>query len=360
VVLAGLSLSSACAVPSPATNPTPTRFYASRDYGSESQFNPLTAILNDGFDFGHTTSMDRHVFERDYAGAFHNVMRSVLQPGRTIRHYGVARAVKNEWFPLTGKDDNGGGSWIPNYEFHFFGSGMVSVRLEEWFAQHGAKHPTRDAIATMGFAHLLNEVVENDTWRGLNQDAVTDLLLFDPVGMLFWRIDAVQKFFSGPLQMTNWPWQPSIELTNGTLQNSGQQYMVRGRLPGTKDWRVIYLFGLGGALGLSYGDPQKGAWSGAIGPYTETISIVDSVRNARTVTLRMNAGIYYDREGSLLFSANYAPRSEQAHFSLNLYPGVLRVGTFRPGFWLQSVPGNRIRLGIATRWGVGLGVGPNQ
>lgn len=360
-LLAGLAVAAACTpVQRPETKPAPARFYASRDFGSESQFNPLSVILSDGFDFGHASSMDRHVFDRGYAGAFRNVMRSVLQADRTYRHYGVARAARNEWFPLTGKDDVGGGAWVPNYEFHLFGSGMVSVRLEEWYAQHGASHPTLDAIATMAVAHVLNEVVENDTWRGLNQDAVTDLLIFDPLGMLIWRIDAVQRFFSGPIQMTNWPWQPSLEVNTRTLQNSGQQYMMRGRLPGTQQWRVIYVFGMGGVLGLSHGDPRTGAWSAAVGPYTETIPIVDSLRNARTVTLRMAAGIYYDRDGSLLFSTHYSPRGEHARLTVNLYPGVLRFGKARPGLWLQTVPGGGVRLGLASRWGVGLGAGPER
>jgi hypothetical protein len=359
-LLAGLSVATACAPVGPSTKPSPARFYASRDFGSESQFNPVSAIINDGFDFLHTSGTDPHVFTRDYAGAFRNVMTSVLQPDRTYRHYGVSRALRNEWFPLTGQDNKGGGSWIPNYEYHLFGSGMVSVRMEEWYAQHGASHPTLAAIGTVMVAHLLNEVIENDTFRGLNQDAATDLLIFDPLGILVWRSEAVQRFFSEKIQMTNWPGQPSVDINSRTLQNLGQQYMLRGRVPGTKQWRVLYIFGLGGVLGFSYGDPRTGAWSAAIGPYAENNPIVDSLTLTRTATLRANAGIYYDREGSLLFSANYSPKGDRARLNVNVYPGVLRFGNVRPGFWLQTVPGGRIRVGLASRWGIGLGLGPER
>jgi hypothetical protein len=351
----------ACApVPHPAPEATPGRFYANRDYGSESQFNPLSELLNEGFDVLRERNEDRKVFSRDYAGSFHNVMESVLHADRTYREYGVGKAVRNEWLPLTARDDYGGGAWIANYQYHALGSGMVSVRMEEWFAQHGSSHPRAAAITAMMAAHLLNEVVENRGSTRPNEDATTDLLIFDPLGILVWRIDAVQRFFSGPLEFTNWPGQPSIDVNSGTLQNASQQFMLRGRIPGTQRWRLMYDIGLSHLLGVSYVRPNGGAWSAAIGPYVVTNPIVDTLRGARTATFRMNGGLFYDREGSLLFSALYAWHSEVAKLNVNVFPGVLRIGRLSPGVWLQTPERGGVRIGVVSRLGLGLGVGPER
>src|SRR4051812_37991902 len=39
----------------------PRRFYTGKEYGSESVFNPLTHVLNEGFDVLSISSADRHI-----------------------------------------------------------------------------------------------------------------------------------------------------------------------------------------------------------------------------------------------------------------------------------------------------------
>src|SRR6185369_17244111 len=59
-------------------------FYANRQYGSESQFNPLSAILNNGYDQVRTYS-DRRVFTFDYAGAAEGSWNSIARADQLVK-----------------------------------------------------------------------------------------------------------------------------------------------------------------------------------------------------------------------------------------------------------------------------------
>src|SRR6478735_10707056 len=51
----------------------PRRFYTGKEYGSESVFNPLTHVLNEGFDVLSATNADRHILTRPYGTDLRNV-----------------------------------------------------------------------------------------------------------------------------------------------------------------------------------------------------------------------------------------------------------------------------------------------
>ena len=342
-----------------ATKPvSPPRFYLGRDFGSERQFNPLSQIVNEGFDILRANNRNRHVLRRNYDVAVRNVWNSTANFDRTLRAYGVRRAWRNEFLPLSGKDDRGGGTWVANYQLHLFGAGMVSVRMEEWFAQHGVPHPALAATATLMASHFANEIVENDDWPTPTLDPATDLLIFDPLGILLWRIDAVQRAFSGPLELTSWAGQPSFDVNNETLENAGQDYVLRGRLPGTRSWRFLYILGMKNMGGLTYATTSGSNWSMALGPYAEENPVVDSLTGARTARLRLSAGLFYDRAGSLMFSAVFLKQSNVARLTVNAYPGLLKFRGAEPGVWLIVPPGGGVRIGLASRLGIGLGAGP--
>ena len=81
--------------------------------------------------------------------------------------------------------------------------------------------------------------------------------------------------------------------------------------------------------------------------------MIDSTTGKKTATLEPNAGIFYDRNGSLLASLISARRERQRVSTLNVYPGVLRFGGVSPGLWVQQVQGGGVRFGIASR-GIGM------
>jgi len=340
--------------------PHPPRFYFGRDIGSESQFNPLTQIVNEGFDYLRTSKADRHVLSRDYATGIDNVFASLGSAPETFRTYGWDRVVRNEWLPLTTQNGAGGGAWVPNYEYHLIGSGMVSVRMEEWFAQHGVGHPAVMSAATIMASHLLNEVIENGAQRLPNEDAATDLLLFDPAGLILWRLPAVQRFFSGPLQFTNWPGQASFDVSSRTLENAGQQYVLRAPLPYLPQWKLFYDFGMSTLLGVSHVRPNGDGISVGLGGDVVDNPVVDSRTGAKSATLKFKGGFFYDRNGSLLFSVLVGSHADITRVNANLYPGIVRIGPFDPGLWLQLPGSGGVRAGIATRLGIGAGHGPKR
>lgn len=329
------------------------RFYQSRTFGTERQFNPLTEIVNEGFDLLRGNDADRRVFDLPYSEEATNLRISLFNPGKTWRQYGWSRLATHELFPLSLQGGNGG-EWIPNYQFHLVGSGMVSARMAEWFDQRGFPHPVLWSALTMTAAHVLNELTERPV--RFSEDAITDLLIFDPAGLLLFRFDIVQKLFSGPLQLTNWPLQPSLAFPEQTLENVGQEFVLRFKVPGTTRWRFLYIFGVSTMGGLSRDIGHGQSISLGAGANAE-VKILNASDDVRTVTFTPTAGLFYDREGSLLMSLVARTGSEN-NATLNVYPGAV-IGRRLPfGFWISSGRGGKPRLGVVSSWGLGVASGP--
>lgn len=334
------------------------RFYASRAYGSERQFNPLSEVLNEGFDILRVGDRSRHVF-RDvpYTADLRMIFNTLAHPVATYSEYGFTRALRNEILPLSLRNQDGGGSWLPNYEFHLLGSGMVSVRVEEWAEQHNLPHPLLVSAFTMGAAHLLNETVENGGPR-YSEDALTDLAVFDVLGFAMFRADRVQRAFSSTLQLTNWPGQISYVASTGTVENLGQQFVLRAPLPRTDRLRLFTAFGMSNIVGLSYGDRKGLAVSLAGGAEVIDNPVVNATTGARTSNLAPSWGVFVDREGSLLASA-LSTGNVDAIAVINLYPGVVRVLGASPGVWIHVLKDGRVRFGLASALGIGVGRNPS-
>jgi hypothetical protein len=344
-----MTLLAACA---PRATAPAGRFYQGRPYGSEAQFNPLTEIVNEGFDMLRTDFADRRILRFPYAVAASNVGRSLARPDRAWRRYGWDNVVRGELLPLSLRG-SGGGQWVPNYQFHLIGSGMISARMTEWYAQHGAPQPALLSGVTMMAAHALNEMIENGDSRLPNEDAVTDLYVFDLGGILLFSSDRVRRAFSERLELTNWPGQPSFDFARRTLENAGQQYVLRVPLPRTRRARLFYAFGVSTLGGVSLG--RRGGTSVSLAAGADAVDnpVVDPATGRRTVLLRPNAGVFVDRGGSLLVSLVRTGQSD-AVLAANVYPGVLRVRGVSPGLWAQALRGGGVRVGLAAPLGVGV------
>jgi hypothetical protein len=72
-----------------------------------------------------------------------------------------------------------------------------------------------------------------------------------------------------------------------------------------------------------------------------------------TLPLKPNVGVFYDRDGSLASLIFQARRQDRV--LVNLYPGVVQIAGWSPGLWAHWVDGSRVRFGIATTWGPGIG-----
>jgi hypothetical protein len=343
------------------------RFYTGKTYGSEAAFNPLTEVLNEGYDVLGMRGQNRQIFRRGFEVDARNVLRSVAHFPQTYSNYGW-RVVRNEFLPITSTRVPGGGSWLPNYEAHLLGSGMVSRKMTEWYDMHGFDHPAIFAGATMMTAHFLNEVVENNGFSRLNEDATTDLLFFDLGGIALWQTDFMQRAFSGSFQLTNWPGQPSWNPASATLENSGQSFVIRGPIPKMESWRWFYLFGLTGSGGITRVLRGGNALSVGFGLDAVDNPVVDSLTGAKGATLRPKGAIYYDRNGSLLWSLTIgSPNGLRSWLAANVYPGFLGFAGVKPGLWVQlprrdplAEHDGKLRLGIVSSWGVGLGAGARR
>jgi hypothetical protein len=327
------------------------RFYTGKRYGSEAQFNPLSLVVNGGFDQLRTRGADRHIFRFPYGVAATSLWQSLTHLDRVYRHYGWGNWVRDELLPLSGKG-SGGGQWGPNYQLHLFGGGMTTVRIEEWYAQHGASHPLLLATGTAYAWHVLTELVENGDRRGDDEDGMTDLLIFDVASILVWRSERVQHLFGDELEMTNWPGQPSLGLREGTIENAQQTTMLRAPLPRTHAWRAFTTFGASFLVGASRragaGDwlSLGGGWDPLENP------VIDPATGRKTVVLNANVGAFWDRNGSLLASLLVRAHRDDP-VTLNLYPGVVRLRGHSPGLWVQWLTSGRLRAGVATTFGLG-------
>jgi hypothetical protein len=331
------------------------RFYASRQYGSEMQFNPLSVIVNEGWDMLRLVD-DREIFKRPYAESWGILTKSLLSPGAAIKEYGVSRWLRNEVLPLTfgGK----GGQWEPNYHLHMFGAGMTYARTAEWYEQHDVSHPRIAAAATLYASHIANEVIENIGHPGLSTDGITDLLIFDPAGMLLWNTEWMQRTFSGRVEMTNWFGQPVLSQPNNRLENAYSMFMLRTPLPHTEDWKFLTTGGNAFLAGVSRRIGREHWLSVTAGAIPVDVPVIDSATNTRSVIVRPNAGIFLDRNGSLLASV-VGQNGMTNGPTLNVYPGVLGSGRWSPGFFVQAatggVDGHGLRFGIASSHGFGIG-----
>jgi hypothetical protein len=164
----------------------------------------------------------------------------------------------------------------------------------------------------------------------------------------------VKDFFSKTVELTNWPGQATIGFPEWTLQNAGQEFLLRSRLPRTDRWRAFFAFGISTLGGVSYG--TKGGLAISLGAGADVVDtpIIDTLSGRKTVVFKPNSGFFIDRDGSLLFSLT-ARNSNEYVAVANLYPGVVRIRGVTFGVWTQWLRDGRVRFGIVTPSGIGIG-----
>lgn len=332
----------------------PGYFYSGRSYGSEALFNPVSAILNAGYDLIQLDHVDRQVGRYPYRHGLRNVWRSVAHPVRAVREYGLGDFVTNELFPLSTRASDGG-QWVPNYQLHLIGGGMMYAGLAEWYAYHDFPAPRTLAVATATAYHVLTETVENGGHAGYNVDAVADFYVFDVAGILIFSSPKVQRFFAETLHLASWSLQPSFAMEPLTLQNNGQYFAMRWQLPFADRWQLFYYFGMNNLLGTSYRLQNGDGVTFGAGLHAKELVTVDPNTNKKTAELVGTAGLFYDRQNSLLASLVYSGLHESMLVA-NVYPGLLRIGRFSPGVWAQVSRDGSVLAGISTTWTPGLSV----
>jgi hypothetical protein len=316
-------------------------FYRGYSYGSASLNNPARMILNGGYGIMQVAGHDNHVFNTDYRNGIDNLWKNVSEPWLAIANEGPGRFLREEVIPISTSTESA--RYWPNYTQHLIGGGMSYRLTQEWYRAHSYEHPGWWAVGSMAVYHVLNETVETADYTGWTTDPVADLLIFDPAGILLFSSDRVSRFFGRTLHMNDWSYQPCYDPVDKTIENIGQNYVMKLRLPAARRWFLFYHYGTHGELGLSYWRDDGTCFSAGGGFMAGQLrEIGDGVR---TVDLVPSAGIFWDRHNSLMASFLFA-NTQAYRWRLNVYPGVVKIGGWSPGFFTAINRDDNLETGI--------------
>lgn len=317
-------------------------------------YNPLSLVLNGSYDIIQLDGHKRTIFSFPYRTSFDNVFRNLGHPFGSISRYGWNNFFRNEILPLNWNARQG--QWWPNYQLHLIGGGMTYVATREWYEHYGFPVPAILSIATMASYHLLNEAVEDDGYVGDTVDPIADIYIFDLGGIILFSFDGINEFFSRTLNLADWSLQPSFTLTDGALYNNGQYFSIKWKLPFSENIHLFYYFGMNGLIGLSYKTENGSALSFGAGLRSKNLEVIDPSTNQKMAKLVWNAGVFFDRENSLLASLFISGLTDN-FMTLNIYPGVIRTGFISPGVWITLGNSGNLMCGITTMWTPGIAIG---
>jgi len=330
----------------------PYFFYRGRTYGSEALISPARLIINGGFGITQLENRDNRITAIDYETGWRNVMRNLGSPVAAIEVHGWSDFFEREIIPVSFNSSRA--QYWPNYMQHLIGGGMSYRMIAEWYRYNDYPSPRLLSGATMAAYHLLNEVVENDSYVGYRTDPIADIYVFDPLGILLFSSDRVAGFFSHRLHMADWSYQPSINPSNGRLENNGQNFAMKLDIPRLDRWQLFYHYGTHGEGGLSY--RFHGDESISVGAGLTANDLLEIAEGVQTVSFGAAGGIFYDRDNSLLASLLFA-RSKDYRVRFNVYPGWLGFGRFAPGFWVADSRESGVGLGLTLNFPTTLPLG---
>ena len=327
-------------------------FYKGRDFGSEAEYNPVNLILNGSFDIIQLENHVRKIDEIHYKEGTTNVLRNLGNPFKAINSYGWNKFISDELLPIdiTKK----GAQWWPNYQLHLIGGGMTFISMKEWYEFHNYPSPVLMSLSTMIVYHLLNEIVENDSYVGNNVDPIADIYFFDTGGIILFSLKSVRKFFSEKLNLSDWSLQPSFLVNDFSLQNNGQYFSIKWKLPFSNTFHIFYYFGMNGLIGVSYKFTGDRFLSFGAGLRNKELIVVNQNTNKKTADLTWNFGLFYDVQNSLMSSITVSGLTDYK-IDINIYPGLIKIGPFSPGLWCVINNDGKMLLGLSTIWLPGLG-----
>jgi hypothetical protein len=330
----------------------PYYFYQGLNYGSEALLHPIRLIVNGGYGILQIDQRANRISDVDYETGLRNVWRNLSHPFDAIGANGWKDFLQREVIPVSINSHKA--HYWPNYTQHLIGGGMTYRLYSEWFRYHGYYRPKLMSALTITVYHMLNEVVENNTYVGWTTDPIADLYLFDPLGILLFSSDRVARFFGQTMHMADWSYQPSINLNNGNLENHGQNFAMKLNIPWWKRWQLFYHYGTHGELGLTRRLNRHDSFSFGFGFKASELREITAGING--VDLAFTGGLFYDRNNSLLASLLVA-QTKDYRFRLNVYPGLFSIGPFTPGFFLADRRNNGMVFGITYVYTPGLPLG---
>lgn len=327
-------------------NTDSTLFYHGRHYGSEANVHPVRLILNGGFGILQMDNRNNRLDEVDFKNGFDNVWENLSDPIAAVREEGYFHFIRTQMIPIS-FDEQEAYYW-PNYTLHMIGGGMSYRMMEDWYKVHRFPHPKLNALLTLTVYHLLNEVVENSDYRGYNTDAIADFYIFNPLGVLLFSSDKVARFFSHTLNMNDWSYQPSYNPWDNQIQNHGQNFVMKYFFNKNEDIGIFYHFGTHGEIGLSFKRSDGSCISFGAGLVAGQLVDRSNRQDLRELTaeLVLTAGVFYDRNNSLMASILYSKKLDDK-LRVNIYPGLIKIMGISPGFFVGFNQKNQMQAGIS-------------
>ncbi len=326
-------------------------FYTNKNYGSEALFNPITLFINGGYDICQLQSVSNKIGDHQYKRMVDNVIDNLKDPFPRIRRYGTSKFMM-ELIPSGMSKETA--PWIPNYTLHLFGCGMLSTAMREWYEENNVPAPWLCSAVTLMSMHLMNEVMETGPYEGYSVDEISDIYLFDLGGIILFSFDNINEFFHDKLNLADWSLQASISLPSGRV-NAGQFFSIKWKLPFSEKYSFLYRFGEGAIWGLSHKLADGDNLSYGVGFRTKHLVDMDAILRQRTIETSWQAGVFLDRNNSLL--ASIVMSGVKEYFcSIDVYPGIIKYGNFSPGLWTIIGSNGNMTLGISTKYLFGVGL----
>jgi len=330
-------------------------FFHPYAYGSDGLYNPISLLASGGFDSFQILDREPTWKNIYWNQAATNVWRSAISPLPVISDFGWNRFLRQEVFPTSLNIDDA--QYAPNFALHALGGGMEFRKISEWYDYYNVPLPYACGLLTCVAYEFINETVENGPVTGPNEDCIPDMLLFQPLGFILFSFDGIAEFCSSTLNMNDWSEPMAISFAPFAIRNAGQNFVAKIALNQLHTASAFIHFGEFTILGLSLKTNHEDAVS--FGGGLATTGVKDlPIQNgvpSNTVTTGPMAGIYYDRNNSLLASAAYCDNFN-TRFRFNIYPGCFSFGTVSPGFFLTVAHNGTTTAGLTMHL-LPLGIG---
>ncbi len=273
------------------------------DWGSKAAYHPVRMLVNGAFDIMQTDVERRSPMDVPFGAAWRNLSWNITHPLEAVSRHGRREFMASEILPLGMNLENA--QYVPNYNLHLIGGGLVYRHLFEWYRLQGAPAPAALAVLNCLGYHLVNEMVENGAFSGVNVDPIADLYIFNPLGWLLFSFDTPTRFFARTLNAADWSGMPMVDPIGGWIDNASLNWSFKW-FPFQERIGLFAYAGMTGIAGLSWRRPNGLALSGGMGMASR--EIVDVDRNGSGEGRKSSAhmvwstGLFLDRDNSLLAS----------------------------------------------------------
>jgi hypothetical protein len=313
--------------------------------GTDAYFSPLNLLLNGSFDAlrtdpGNNRDLRKMYFTRTSTIVWYNLR----DPLARINAYGWKRFWREEFINLSFDIEEL--QFLPNVGDHTLGYGMLYAKVTEYYDAHHYPSPVLWGIGTSLVFHYVNEMMQSGYELKVNVDHIADVYVFNTLGFVLFSFDGVKRFFSEDVQLLEWSLQPLLVPRNWNLQNVGQQFVLRYRLPWAERYAPFIYWGVNSVVGLSYRYDDRQSLSLGVGQ-----SVNGMERQARGDFWRMvprldgAAGIFWDDNGSLL-AGMVVTGPKVPNVQLNVYPGLVDLWGIQPGAYVGMGKRDKFVAGI--------------